>query len=152
MIEIIHEFRIEADTISKRIKELNQSAETTKANNSVTMAKCWMGKLLGQLGEETPYKNDGKRSTVEDIEPAADTVKNPVGFNNMNNIQQVDYVRELITKLLKDFNSLVKDSNPETLSPLVILVAIEQHLHECRFWLGLELGRIRDNPAPSSKL
>lgn len=146
MVELIHEFRREADALSKYIKALTPSAETTKANNSITMTKCWMGKLLGVLGEETPYKNDGKRKTVQDIEPASDTVPNsPDWFKNLNNVQQVDYVREQLTKLLRDFNNLVKDSNPETIGPMTILISIEQHLHECRFWLGLELGRIRDS-------
>ena len=148
MIELIHEFRREADALSKYIKALTPSAETTKANNSITMAKCWMGKLLGQLGEETPYKNDGKRKTVQDIEPAADTFKGekvPPMINLGHGVEAIDDAREKITRLLKDFNHLVKDSNPETIGPLVILVSIEQHLHECRFWLGLELGRIRDS-------
>lgn len=143
MIEVIHEFRVEADTLSKHIKALPSSAETTKANNSITMAKCWMGKLLGQLGEETPYKNDGKRLTIADIEPAADTgqLNGPI---NGTQVESIDWVRERVTALLRNFNELVKDSNPETLPPLVILVSIEQHLHECRFWLGLDLARIRD--------
>lgn len=143
MIELIHEFRREADALSNYIKNLPGSAEVTKANNSITMSKCWMGKLLGQLGEETPYQNDGKRKTVQDIEPAADKVL-PQGKFVGTQIETIDWVRERVTKLLKDFNELVKDSNPETIGPLVVLVSIEQHLHECRFWLGLELGRIRD--------
>lgn len=151
MTELIHEFRREADTLSKYIKALPGSAETTKANNSITMAKCWLGKLLGQLGEESPYQNDGKRKTVTDIEPAADTgkINGPVKGTQ---VETIDWVRERVTVLLKNFNDLVKDSNPETLPPLVILASIEQHLHECRFWLGLELGRIRDSYTPDSKL
>jgi hypothetical protein len=151
MIEVIHEFRVEADTLSKQIKMLPGSPEVTKANNSITMVKCWLGKLLGQLGEETPYKNDGKRKEIKDIEPAADSATT-VGKVPTNQVEAIDTVRERITALLKNFNELVQDSNPETISPLVILVCIEQHLHECRFWLGLELGRIRDSHSPQSKL
>lgn len=143
MTQLIHEFRIEADSLSKQIKALKPSAEITKANNSIVMAKCWFGKLLGQLGEETPYKNDGHRTTLEDIEAVADN-SNPKILAEENQIKSVDWVRERVQVLIRDFKSLTVDSSPETLAPLVILVAIEQHLHECRFWLGLALGAIRD--------
>ena len=73
---------------------------------------------------------------------------NPKILAEENQIKSVDWVRERVQVLIQDFKNLTVDSSPETLAPLVILVAIEQHLHECRFWLGLELGRIRDSQKP----
>ena len=44
-----------------------------RCHTSLSLAKAWMGKAMESLGTETPYKNDGKRDTIADIEPTADT-------------------------------------------------------------------------------
>lgn len=145
MIQVIKELRLEADTLSGYIKSLPGSPEVTKANNSITMAKCWMGKFLGLLGEETPYQNDGKRKEVKDIETATETHSTLKPLTGTQ-VEQIDWIRERISLLLKDYNTLITDEcNPESIKPMVILCSIEQHLHEARFWLGLALGSIRDS-------
>lgn len=52
------------------------SLELTQAECRLKEAKAYTGKLLGLLsGEGTPYKNDGLRKSVKDIEPEADKLE-----------------------------------------------------------------------------
>lgn len=125
--------------------------EIEKAADSLYLAKAWLGKILGELGEDTPYKNDGNRKTVEDIEPTADEDKGNntlVGYNHLmfladwkekSHIEKVDHLREEIQKLIDGTYDFC-DSYPE--------IELEQsfvykYLTEAKMWLGFELQRIR---------
>lgn len=111
-------------------KVVETSKEIEKAYDSLILAKAWLGKILGELGDNTPYANDGNRKTVEHIEPAADkaqivhglrepfTDKNsdspkridtwelngrPMSdYDNMTHIQKVDWLREEIKQVFAD--------------------------------------------------
>ena len=48
---------------------------TTPEESSLRLAKAWLGAMLGELGKESPYRNDGKRETAKDVEPAAETAQ-----------------------------------------------------------------------------
>jgi hypothetical protein len=54
-------------------KILIPSKEILETVKSLYLAKAWLGKVLGELGAENPYKSGYK--TVEDIEPTADVFK-----------------------------------------------------------------------------
>lgn len=126
-----------------------RSKEIEKATDSLYLAKAWLGKILELLGSETPYKNDGSRNTVEDIEPAADKHKfsgevEDVCFQQdwkiMEHIEKVDWLREEIKDII---------NNTEDFSETIDYIELEQgfvykHLCEARFWLGFELQRIRE--------
>lgn len=73
MTQKIKEFRINIDGITQLVIDLTPSAETTKAINSLKLAKAWLGKVLEELGNENPYKSGYK--TKDDIEPTADSVR-----------------------------------------------------------------------------
>lgn len=129
------------------------SKQIEKAVDSLILAKAWLGKILGELGESTPYANDGNRKTVEDIEPAADTHKQinethtfgkeqgiiSEDYLDFTHIEKVDWLREEIDSLLPIVKGLQADSNYTYLFWFVI-----QHLSEARFRLGFELQRIRE--------
>lgn len=140
-------------------KPLNyNSKEIEKAYDSLILAKAWLGKLAGELGESTPYANDGNRKTVEDIEPTADT---DTGLNaafigyyhlafiatweNKSHIEKVDFLRQEIEKIKKE----ILEHYSLTFSPSrvhsISNFCAYNHLTEARFYLGFELGRTRDN-------
>lgn len=134
------------------------SKEVNKAYDSLILAKAWLGKVLEELGSETPYKNDGSRKEVKDIEPAADkpgidsttfTIWLHKDFiqgewYNKNHIEKVDWLREEIKNLIEN-KLLVLNGPPSTTRELAIARTNSyNHLCEARFWLGFELGRIRD--------
>jgi hypothetical protein len=144
MKEQITELRIKIDGLAQLTKELKpiktgwvgepipnvdkvgiNSKEIKKTYDSLILAKAWLGKCLQQLGESTPYSNDGKRKTVKDIEPTADKAPTEIngfkldtmwrieGLNREPNyIEKVDWIREEIKKTidnLPDYQSYLDD-------------------------------------------
>lgn len=147
-------------------KKLNgNSKEVNKAYDSLILAKAWLGKVLEELGSETPYANDGNRKEVSDIEPAADkfpqktiegrpafpdlyggTGKNPTSkiWIELTHIEKVDWLREEIKNLIDFIIKFYSHSQPPSREFAIARTNSYNHLCEARFWLGFELGRIRD--------
>ena len=121
------------------------------ANNSLLLAKAWLGKVLKELGEDSPYVNDGKRKTVEDIESAADVSSGQGLFKDdfeilwwqkeLNHIEKVDWLRQEIGKMVGEADILMSQKG----RVYIFGCNINQHLSEARFWLGFELERIKEN-------
>lgn len=142
----LKEMRVHCDSLVYLLEnEIVKSAETTKATNSLKMARAWMGKLLGLLGEESPYKNDGKRHTVSDIEPTADVSVTSNSLTHLNQVERVDWLRQELAGLQHDYDVMCTAADTHDVKASTCLVSIYQHLSECRFWLGFELARIRDH-------
>lgn len=125
------------------------SKEIEKAYDSLILAKAWLGKVLGELGEATPYFNDGNRKEVKDIEPTADSlpIVNTAHFwDTLNHIQKVDWLRQEIEKVVNQVSSIGNPPNPPMLNREASIARTNSynHLCEARFWLGFELQRIRD--------
>lgn len=188
MKEEIKELRINIDGLAQLTKSLNpmdcntnnpglknNSKEIEKTYDSLILAKAWLGKVLGELGESTPYANDGSRKTVEDIEPAADTAEVVPGlrepftgknareakfnidtwelngrpmmdWDNFNHIERVDWLREEIKNIINEG----PDASSEYPELQLEQGFIYKYLSEARFWLGFELQRIRENESKHS--
>ncbi len=126
-----------------------KSKEINKCYESLILAKAWLGKVLGELGNPTPYQNDGKRIDVSSIEKTADTnfIKQDelfykINSEGFNHIQKVDWIRQEIEKVSSNFHPIKRDVNFE-----VYMVYEEytlKYLCEARFWLGFELQRIKE--------
>jgi len=136
------------------------SDELIDCYKSLLLAKAWLGKILAELGEETPYKNDGNRKTAEDIEPTADVSLpialkvqlnplKPIGVStrDMNHIEQIDWLREEIQKILILVDNVLHPGDIgdfEMDDQYDYFMLSEQHLTEARFHLGFELQRIKE--------
>jgi len=161
--------RVNLDLLSKHIVKIN-SYHFNACQTSILMAKAWYGKINGLLGFETPYKNDGKRKTVADIEPTAEEATITIPDLHTNVIEFIDYLREQLKseiKLIPDFyewnrrvmNDLFERKDiPDTKEafdnigqdiPLMQNESsfVYQHLCEARFHLGFALQHIRENAA-----
>lgn len=132
---------------------------------SLLLAKAWLGKVLAELGEETPYKNDGTRKTAEDIEPTAGTANRGhksvqeiefevLIFPEMTYIEKIDWLREEISNIRAMLSYTTKDSNKNELRDFCGYPLVEpvfwassmsiNYLTEARFYLGFELSRIKE--------
>ncbi|KKM25142.1 hypothetical protein LCGC14_1597980 [marine sediment metagenome] len=135
---------IVSKTVS-RVQTLNyrHSNEVKDAVKSLYLAKAWLGEVLGELGTESPYANDGTRKTVEDIEPTADTGKMyyPMSPEYMSHIEKVDWLRKKIGKIVNEADILMTQKG----RVYIFGCNVNQHLSEARFQLGFELGRIKEN-------
>ena len=174
MKEQIKELRVKIDGLSQLVKELNfksfidqinnnkPSHELNKCYDSLILAKAWLGKVLGELGEATPYANDGKRKSIKDIEPTADThfeinQKHIFGkeqgliseeYLNFNHIEKVDWLRQEIQHITYVvYQICVTNSKTRFHSETCY-----RHLCEARFWLGFELGRIKESGATRNNI
>jgi hypothetical protein len=131
-----------------------QFKEIEKAYDSLILAKAWLGKMLGELGAESPYPKDDTRKTVADIEPTAD-VNNEVPFEDRvgetlfrdkNHIEKVDWLRQEIQKIAnKNFAVSLGLDVTDDYRLSRYADNCEDHLSEARFWLGFELQRIRES-------
>jgi hypothetical protein len=169
MQQKIRELRVEIDGLSQLVKSLKvpttftvedfgiiKSKEIDKSYDSLILAKAWLGKILQQLGEPTPYKSDGNRHSKEDIESTADkslpielkvqlNETKPIGASvrDMNHIEKVDWLRQEIQKLyltfqnfdLVDFDNIISKRIKDN---------IYNYLSEARFFLGFELQRLKE--------
>lgn len=145
--------------------EMNNEVKTSKKNSqeikdtvkSLYMSRCWLGKSLKVLDVPNPYKNDGKRKEVSDIEPTADEDKGPnnmVGYNHLvfvyqwkkkNHIEKVDWLRQEIDKL--DELLMTMNYNGEFKITDFFFLCYNNartYLNEARFFLGFELQRLRE--------
>lgn len=162
----IKQTRVLIDALAQLLSAVDKSAETVKSHNELLMAKAFLGKVLGEIGNPSPYKNDGKRKTVADIEPVADSIRIlniekeedivDGGWNNLNHIEKIDWLRQEIAKL--PFITVADDGflNQTGVSPdswaKIRIYLNEYHVSTCkaRFWLGFELQRIRETSKQQS--
>jgi len=171
----LHELRVRIDGLAKLLStmqplefitltgtaiEYTGSREEQKAIDDLLLAKAWLGKCLEIIGEDSPYKNDGKRKYIQDIEPTADQPKQsdngytvwvglPTGWwQDSTLIEKIDWIRERIKGLTEDNiqETFELDLSDPTSSDIISCLNHHiRHLHEARFWLGFDLARIRDN-------
>lgn len=163
--EVFTELRKDIDglhLLSKSITSFGnvRSKELEKCTESLILAKAWLGKVLGTLGQLTPYAKDGSRHSISDIEQTADTAKigrvNEVdaitmGGNLMtadewsvkNNIEKIDWSRQMIDRILNVVLPYSKRTD-NTIAHVYEDYA-HKYLCEARFWLGFELQRIKEN-------
>jgi hypothetical protein len=168
LIEDIKNFRVSIDGLMQLVKAEIKSAEMQVCYNKLKYAKAWSGIGLQQLGNPTPYQNDGNRKDVSDIEETADTddyVLNTLKdsneiseYSNKNNIEKIDWLREEIQRTLNKFGAIevlhlkyVQEQKLQNFYDSQIkkihfktFHLIEQYLHESRFELGFELQRMKE--------
>lgn len=130
------------------------------ATQALMLARMWMGKLLGVLGEPNPYPNSMEPNDI--VEPPADVApgqrgvlptaadevlakvnaKGPLAIIEYLKMQRAD-VDEMIFQWQKPFTAAAEgsfDTPPET-APLEFLCIerIYGYLTEGKMWLGMEM-------------
>ena len=186
MKEQIKELRIKTDGFAQLCKELKpilvqeqnkpdyhkNSKEIEKAVDSLYLGKAWLGKLMGELGNENPYGSGYK--TKEDIVPTQDVAKKEDNgdciypflitvkeYENKNHIEKVDWLRTEIESLVKeviaipvgetvriiDIDGVLPEQQKFSAFSREFAIARTNcytHLSEARFWLGFEMERIKN--------
>ena len=153
--------RVRIDAYAQLMRDsLQQTSQVDKAIDELLLAKAWLGKALGSIGVDSPYRNDGKRQDKADIEPTADTtnvlIMNDLytesDFENKNPVQRVDFLREAIKDTVKSAILTLNYGNFPTVIGSHTIDNVITHLSEARFWLGFELERqrIELNPKQSN--
>lgn len=167
MIEVLKNLRLELDALSQlqvnpptpnsgMLKQLSFYSEEKRAyTNALLMAKAWAGKALGALGEPTPYKNDGNRKNVNDIEstdsvaPSSTHLYSTIGqakvpFAALSEVEQIDLLRQEVARITINFEGhqgIPNTCRHEAIARSQIFI----YLTEARMHLGFELQRLKQN-------
>lgn len=150
------------DDLSREIREIRRilimmdmtmgaleapSRHTSLVRTKLEEGSMWAGALLGDIGNENPYKNDGKRTEKHHIEDRVDVPLEgyPSSLLNAGRIPVVDTIREDL-KVLWDrgmnlTEGLVGVGYPP--STIIYYVNLLSSIKGARMWLGMELGRIK---------
>ena len=147
-----------------RILPSLNSDEILESIKSLKLSKAWLGKVLGDLGSENPYGSGYK--TIEDIVPETDKAKTVCGimgvdgetprlkavdtftlngkimseYSQMSHIEKVDWLRTEIKAVIQRLSNVFNYNEFGVSNGELARI----YLQEARFWLGFELGRVRD--------
>lgn len=152
-IEKIKAYRIKIDMLCNSINTLAKSREVSLSFTNTQRAKMFLGKVLGELGNPTPYpQSDTPASSV--IEPQAEHGNETV-FNDsiVGHVAQVKFLRAEIDKLAEELHQFARLDFYDTLGTVsnkliekkinMFFDASYLELTESRMWLGMELDRVR---------
>lgn len=145
--------------LSNTIDKLRRSRELSLVKTSSQTAMMWTGTYMkfAKLGDNPYAKHDGNRETVEHIEPMFDATSDTLSKDILDKglIYTVDQMREYLGKQLDSIMVYMTDvdrmqetemnmSPQDIIHTNMCLFNIYTHITETRMWLGMELGRIRE--------
>lgn len=139
---ILTDLRLRIDGLAQIVTKeeaLIASPELQSCIKKLYFAKAWAGKLLGELGVDSPYKNDGKRKTVDDIEPTNDVSTDIPDMSGKNHIEAIDAIRQEVQRLIDLVETLEMSPKP-TREISICRTNTWNYLCEARFELGFHLG------------
>lgn len=148
ILENIKDLSVVSDHFKRQNYRNNSSPELVNAVENVMIGKAYLGQTMGQLGEKTPYQNDGKRETAKDIEPTANKVADPINpeFRAYDTVKKIDLLRGELQLILNKIMDLKQDANNKwSYHANIYTTSAVIYLTNAKMWLGFELGRIRDS-------
>lgn len=151
------QLRKEMMVVVNSLRKLPSSRELSLAITNAQEAQMFAGEFLkvSGLGDNPYAKHDGKRQTIEDIEPLFDATDTTLveGIFEQGNIKVIDTLREILARksseVLVDYIDIFKyittPSDPTKPVELgTTFTNLRTSMIKTRMWLGQELGRIRD--------
>lgn len=144
-------------------REQTNSYNITTCHTNLLYAKAWTGYMINILtGEPTPYKNDGNRQDVKDIEPTDDKVdieawEKRNNWSTLNHVQKVDFIRQQLQELANIISGFfppmeLSKQGEERHNEIternrnlnICRTNVYNHIVEARFQMGFELARIKE--------
>lgn len=147
-ISKIKSWRVELDKHTFYLQQMKGSRQISIAITATQNARMWLGQVLNVLDEPNPYP-DSKDATNNKIAPTTDvfTTKDDTPFVNMDGIKQAKVMRQRLTSLYEEMEHLeAKGILSRQLNDKGMLCISKSwaYIVEANMWLGMELGRIRD--------
>ena len=144
--------RQKLNKIEKGIDKLAPSRELSLSKTNIQEAQMFLGLVLGDIGEATPYpKSDDHKSPV--IEARADVSADDYNFDSKDHLGMVKEIRKDIADRLSELEIMYKDAYMTNVDPGKIffpthLVTAVIGLKKARLWSGMELNRIKNDQSP----
>jgi hypothetical protein len=134
--------------IETGIEQLTPSREVALSKTNLQECIMFLGLVLGDIGEETPYvkTNDVK---TQHIDPRADLTDMPFNFDATDHIGRVKELREDIQKKITDLKAQYLAAHDTVVAPEkkpffpANMVSALTSLTKARLWLGMELGEVK---------
>lgn len=147
MIDKIKEIRVNLDALIQVTNNLGSWTDEVKETvRSLKLGKMWLGKALGQLGDETPYKktNDTTSNYIDERADVAQIFGELFEDIDMTNqVQLAKKIRDEIDKEIGGLGLLFSFNNTSTDLGMYVNHS-RLHLNEARMWLGEFLSFIKD--------
>lgn len=147
--ETIKSIRTEIDSLSKLSSKLKPSREISLAKTSFDSSKMMLGKVLEEMGTENPYP-ESKNPNSPIIEKTADTGSIQNLNTELDHIGNVKAIRLFADEVCNKIKGSFTVHDLRTLQ----YVYTEAAFLDCSrgmMWLGMELGRIRDEEEATKK-
>jgi len=148
LIDDIKELRKSLDFMIQLAKRT--FGDQSLISQNIFLSKCWLGKVLGELGNDDPYVTKLRPKSKNEIPKTADTYDDPVRlreFENGNLLDKVYILREKIGLNIVTLDRLYLKER-EVKNPRLAAIALTNtynRLSEARFWLGDMLAKIRES-------
>lgn len=137
--------RLKLSKIEKGISQLMPSREMALAKTNLQESSMFLGLVLGDLGQETPYpKSDDKTSVV--IETRADVTEDDYNFDSNDYVAMVKEIRSDIATELDVLKEGYLTAHKTILAPgkepffATHYVSALTHLEKSKMWLGMCLN------------
>lgn len=146
MVEKVKIIRVSIDGLIPVVKDGLERwcSETEHAIKSLSLAKMWLGKALGELGESNPYPESSNPQS-DKIEPTTDVAEQKLVFDDIdmtNTVALAKKVRSEIKRLENDLCSYF--SANITATDLGVFVNQSRlSLIEANMWIGMKLSDFR---------
>ena len=135
-MEVIKELsgiRVDSSTILNTLRKQEESKRSRGLSLAITAlekGRMYLGEVQGNFGQEFPYEATKKATTAEGIQKAVEVS------------DKVDQILEVIMNIAE--NRKTDDLKAKFLQDANIAEAYRSY-KECRMWLGIRLGEIKDN-------
>lgn len=139
-IASISNLRTDTDMLIQFAATRKTSANLTAAWRSLQMAKCWLGVLKGELGEQTPYTKADKATEIPPTNDVYNNAEIVASYSEMPLLDFVNNLRENINVLMEKANECAIPSP----YPYNIMRKATDYMQEARFYYGFELADLRD--------
>lgn len=147
MVEKVKVIRVSIDGLIPVVKDHLErwSVETEYSIKALNLAKMWLGKALGELGESNPYPESSNPQS-DKIEPTADVADKKIEFDDIditNIVAVAKKVRSEIKTLENDLSQLFAVNITSTdLGTFVNQSRLS--LIEANMWIGMKLSGFRE--------
>ncbi len=142
-MEIVKKLRVRIDALGQAAKTAICSDETFLAYRELQLAKAWLGKSLGYLGNASPYP---AVDSVDKIPATTEVSETPFQLPGDPH-QNANVLRNEIEAII----GAVQANMPTEARKYQCFMKCWEHLTEAKFWYGYEIGRIRDGIVNDSR-
>ena len=124
--------------------KLPHSTEFQHAISSAKLGKMWLGMVLQFLGTDYPYPESTNPESSLIHAPSDSGHFLPLPKEVGDYVSYIKNARKYLEKLITDVETLQGYTAVQDGMGAKACQLSWQYLHECKMWLGMELGRIGD--------